>query len=152
MISYQKEEFYSLAKDAQAWDLFKQHYSEIAEYTDTIKFKLNFKAYDRLNAVDKLEIHSIRDNGKIIGYNMWILSYYIHATDSLTATSDNLYLHPDYRKGLNGYKFIKWSVAEIKKRKPQRIIFHVKPFLDYGSLLERLGAEFFEKSYMIVAE
>ena len=51
-----------------------------------------------------------------------------------------------------GYKFIKWTTEEIKKRNPQRILFHVKPFLDYGHLLERLGGNFFEKIYSIVTE
>jgi len=149
MITFQKEDS-RFAKEAQK--LFEDHYDEIAERTDVIKLNPNFDAYNQLENNDSLEIHTIRDDGKLVGYSIWMLRQHIHYKDSFTASSDVLYIAPTHRKGMLGYRFIKWTTEEIKKRNPQRIMFHVKPFLDYGHLLERLGANYFEKVYSIVME
>jgi len=77
---------------------------------------------------------------------------HLHYKKSITASSDVLYISPEYRQGMLGYKFIKWTTEEIKKRNPQRILFHMKPFLDYGKIVERLGGHYFEKTYSIVLE
>jgi len=150
MITFQKEAPSPFADDAI--QLFKDHYNEIAERTDVIDLDPNIEQYNFMFNKNMLEIHTARDDGKLAGYSIWFVVNHIHYKKSLTATSDVLYISPDYRKGMFGYKFIKWTTDEIKKRKPQRILFHVKPFLDYGHLLERLGGHFFEKSYSIVME
>ena len=136
----------------EAMQLFKDHYDEIAERTDVIELDPNLEQYNMLYEKGMLEIHTARDDGKLVGYSLWFVTKHIHYKKSITASSDVLYISPNYRKGMLGYKFIKWTTEEIKKRNPQRILFHVKPFLDYGHLLERLGGNFFEKIYSIVTE
>ena len=150
MITFQKESPEPFT--TEALDLFKKHYKEIAERKDVIKLKPDLKLYNKFYKTGVLEIHTIRDDGKLIGYSLWFVTKHIHYADSTTANSDVLYISPDYRKGMTGVKFIKWTTEEIKKRNPQRIMFHVKPFLDYSPILERIGANFFEKIYTIVTE
>jgi len=150
MITFQKESPEPFT--TEAIELFKKHYKEIAERKDVIKLKPNLKQYNLLYERGKLEIHTIRDDGKLIGYSLWFITNHIHYADSVTANSDVLYISPDYRKGMTGVKFIKWTTEEIKKCNPQRIMFHVKPSLDYSPILERIGANFFEKIYTIVME
>lgn len=150
MITFQEELLEPFMQEAVA--LYEKHYEEIARHRDVIKLDPDIRRYKRLYAADKLAIHTARDDGKLIGYSIWFMFYHIHYQQSYTATSDILYISPEYRKGMTGYKFIKWTTEQIKKRKPQRILFHVKPFLDYGPLLERLGAGHFETSYSIVLE
>ena len=150
MITFQKEPPNPFTKEAIA--LFKKHYQELAERKDVIKLKPNLKMYNNLYKKEALEIHTIRDDGKLIGYSLWFITKHIHYADSITANSDVLYISPEHRKGMTGVKFIKWTTEEVKKRNPQRIMFHVKPFLDYSPILERIGARFFEKIYTIVTE
>jgi hypothetical protein len=150
MITFQKEAPMPFADEAM--QLFKDHYDEIAERTDVIELDPNLEQYNMLYDRGMLEIHTARDDGKLIGYSLWFVINHIHYKKSLTVTSDVLYISPNYRKGMLGYKFIKWTTEEIKKRKPQRIQFRIKPFLDYGKLIERLGGNFFEKTYSIVME
>lgn len=133
-------------------DLFQKHYEEIAERTDIIELDPNIELYNELYNKGALEIHTARDDGRLIGYSLWFLTWHVHYKKSLTASSDVLYISPENRKGMLGAKFIRWSLEEVKKRKPQRIMFHVKPFLDYSPILERNGAHFFEKVYSIVME
>ena len=148
MITFQKELISTFANDAMV--LFKEHYEELAERTDVIELDPDFERYQTLENAKILEIHTARDNGKLVGYSLWVVINHLHYKKSVTASSDILYIHPEYRKGMFGYKFLKWTTEEIKKRSPQRITFHMKPFLDYGHLVERLGGRYFEKTYSIV--
>lgn len=150
MITFQHEKLDGFVQEAK--DLFKKHYDEIAERTDVIELDPDLDRYAKLENNGKLEVHTIRDDGVLIGYSLWFLNYHIHYKKSFMASSDILYISPDHRKGMLGVKFIKWTTEEIKKRKPRKIVFHVKPFMDYGPILERQGANFFEKLYSIVLE
>jgi hypothetical protein len=150
MITFQKEAPEPFTQEAMA--LFQKHYEEIAERIDVIELDPDLKKYNQLYNQNALEIHTIRDNGVLIGYSLWFLINHIHYKKSLTANSDVLYISPNYRKGMLGIKFIKWSLEEIKKKNPQRILFHVKPFLDYSPILKRLGANYFENIYSMVME
>ena len=150
MITFQKEAPEPFTQDAL--ELFRQHYEEIAERTDVIELDPDLESYNTLYEKGILEIHTARDDGKLVGYSIWFVLKHIHYKKSLTANSDVLYISPEYRKGMFGVKFIKWTTEEIKKRQPQRVIFHMKPFLDYSPILKRLGANLFEHAYTIVLE
>jgi hypothetical protein len=151
VIEFKREEDgESFFKEAQ--ELFVKHYEEIAERTDVIKFDPNVERYRELFKAGIIEIHTARDDGNLIGYNVWFVMNHLHYKSSLTATSDILYIAPEFRKGFTGVNFLRWTIDEIKKKKPQRILFHMKPQLDFGFILERFGAKYFEKTYSIVLE
>lgn len=150
MITFQQEAPSPFADEAV--ELFKRHYEEVAERQDVIELDPNIERYNQLYNAKTLEIHTARDNGKLIGYSLWVVVNHLHYKKSITASSDVLYISPEYRQGMLGYKFIKWTTEEIKKRNPQRILFHMKPFLDYGKIVERIGGHYFEKTYSIVLE
>ena len=153
MITFQKEpleKFQSFIDEAVL--LLKEHYEELAERTDVIELDPDVEKYQKLLEMNILEVHTARDDGNLVGYALWMVMNHLHYKKSVTASSDILYIHPNYRKGIFGYKFVKWTTEEVKKRSPQRILFHMKPHLDYGHLVERLGGHFFEKTYSIVLE
>jgi len=150
MITFQKEPGSVFLPDAK--DLFKLHANEASEHLDKIPLDPNFEQYFKLEELNKIEVHTARDDGKLIGYSLWLLGRHIHYKKSLTATSTLIYLLPQYRNGTTGFTFIRWTIEEIKKRKPQRILMSVKPSNDFGRLVERLGGNYFEKVYSFVLE
>ena len=150
MISFQKEPATEFIKEGQ--DLFKMHAEEALAYSDTFPLAPNYEQYLALEKANKIELHTVRNNGVLVGYYTWMLTKHLHYKTNLLAVSTLVYIHPDHRKGMTGYKFIKWSIEEIKKRKPNRILITVKPHNDFGKLLERIGASYFEKTYAIDLE
>lgn len=150
MITYQKESYQVLINEAL--DMFKLHSEESSERLDIIPLEVNHQAYLRLEAANRLKTYTVRDGSKLIGYSKWIISNPLHYKSSLIASSTTIYILPEYRKGLLGYKFIKWSIDQIKKCNVQRIQIGVKPHNDFGKILNRLGALEFEKTYSIVLE
>lgn len=150
MITFQKETFSKFISDGE--ELFRVHNQEVVEQIEEIPLDVNYKAYFKLEAMGRLETHTVRDNGRLIGYSLWMLHNHIHYKTSLTANSTLIYIMPSYRKGLLGYKLIKWSIDKIKERGVQRIMIGIKPDHDFSKILERLGASFFEKIYTIVLD
>lgn len=150
MITYQKESYRVLINEAQ--ELFKKHSEESSDRLDIIPLDINFKAHLILEANRRLETFTVRDDGRLIGYTTWILTNPMHYKNSITASSTMIYVLPEYRKGLLGYKLIKWSIDQIKKRNVKRILIGIKPHHDFGKILERLGASHFEKIYSIVLD
>ena len=148
MITFQKESLGVFLSESM--EMLKEHYKEIAEGQDVIEFDPDLDRYYEMEKRGILDVHTARDEGKLVGYSLWFTAPHLHYKKSLTSHSDLLYVTPEYRKGMFGARFIKWTTDEIKKRNPQRILFHVKPFLDYGPLLERQDAHYFEKIYSIV--
>jgi GNAT superfamily N-acetyltransferase len=147
MITFQKESFAKFIEDGK--EIFAKHNKEVVPQSEQIPLNVNYEAYFKIEEANRLEVYTVRDNGKLIGYTLWMLHYHIHYKSSLTANSTLIYIMPEYRKGLLGYKLIKWSVAKIKERGVQRLMMGVKPDHDFGKLLERLGATYFEKIYTI---
>ena len=150
MITYQRESFSQFISDGK--ELFAIHNQEVVTQVDGIPLDVNYRAYFKLEEMEKLEVHTVRDDGKLIGYSLWMLHYHIHYKTSLTANSTLIYVKPEYRKGLLGYKLIKWSIGKIKERGVQRILMGIKPEHDFSKILERLGATYFEKIYSIVLD
>jgi len=150
MVTFQKEDFKQVFSEAT--ELLRKHYAEVAERQDVIALDPDEARYQKLFDMDMLEIHTAREDGKLIGYSAWFVVMNMHYKTSLTASSDVIYIDPAHRKGMVGARFIKWTLQEIKKRKPQRILFHVKPTVDFGPILERLGAKYFEKIYSLVLD
>ncbi|CAB4129437.1 hypothetical protein UFOVP118_58 [uncultured Caudovirales phage] len=150
MITYQKETFAALSQEAE--ELFKKHYEESADHLDRFPLAMNLKAYLTLESKHRLETYTVRDGNKLIGYSVWMLIRPIHYSHNEVASSALIYLLPEYRKGLEGYKFIKWSIEHLKQREVERILVSIKANNDFGNILKRLGASDYEKVYSIVLD
>ena len=80
-----------------------------------------------------------RDEGKLVGYSIFFITNHLHYKSTVYANNDLLYLHPDYRKGSLGIKFIKASEIYLKNRGVAKILWHIKFNKDFRILLHRMG-------------
>lgn len=137
------------------WDecqgLFKRHYDEI-NTNKAIVLDPDVNQYKNMDAAGMIDVHTARHAGTLVGYSFFVFYSHLHYKSSPSAANDLIYLAPEHRKGLTGYKFLKFILAKVKERNPQRIFFHVKPHVDFGRMLERLGAKLFENIYSITLE
>jgi hypothetical protein len=80
--------------------------------------------------------------GTLAGYIIWLTFRGLHNIDTIFASADLIYMSPEWRDGLRGYKFLKSGVEAVKLRNPN--IIHVETNFLYkqgglGLLLKRLG-------------
>lgn len=144
----------SFAKEnmSEIWDeckaLFPQHYLDVNE-DDKVKLGVNEKMYRQMDQMGMIDLYTARSDGILVGYSFFIVQPHMHYADDCIAYNSLLFLHQFARKGMNGYRFIKFCIQKIRERKPNRILISNRPKRDYSRLLKRLGATLFESIYCI---
>lgn len=101
--------------------------------------KPDVKMYQTLENADMLQIVTARDHGRLVGYMLFTVHPHGHYADTLCGFEDSYYLLQSHRRGWNGIRLIKESIALLKQRGVQRIFIHTKKSLDKGRLLNFLG-------------
>ena len=99
--------------------------------------------YFAFDAAGSLAIWTARtiEGNVLVGFVVWILTRGLHCSETVFANADLVYLSPDYREGLTGYKLIKSAVAAVR---PHADLVRVETNDLYeqgrmGVLLKRLG-------------
>jgi GNAT superfamily N-acetyltransferase len=139
------ERFEQCRGDAAA--LLKDHWREIALDQDVIELDPDWEKYAALAKDGALHVVTARDGGELVGYHLSVIRPHLHYKASLTCFSDVMYLKPEYRQGLTGYKLIRFFRDSVKARGVQKIYMGTKLALDLDPILRRLGFTPIERVY-----
>lgn len=118
--------------------LLEKHWQEIAHYKD-IPLDPAYDLYLALQDAGMIRVYITRDEGKIIGYAVFVVRPNLHYKSCLTATEDVIFVDPE-RRGF-GMFFIKWCDEELRKMGVQVVTHHIKFANDWSEALMRLGYE-----------
>ena len=122
--------------------LWDQHFKEISANLD-IPLDPDLGVYSRCQTNGTLRIFTARLGSgwesTLVGYNVFFVAMNPHYKSSKQANQDILFLDEELRKGLVGYKFLKWCDLQLKNEKVQVIYHHIKAVHDFGHILERMG-------------
>lgn len=128
--------------------LVEQHWGEIALDKADVPLAIDWTAMlaDELNGTFK--VFTARDGARLVGYVSCHLFYPARYTATLYVNDDVLWLHPDYRKGLAGYRMLAAFLRAIPK--PCKV--QMKEKLTFkegrvGKIFERLGLTAVETVY-----
>jgi hypothetical protein len=124
--------------------LIQAHYKEIAKYQD-IPLKPDWKSYESLDELGLLRIFTLREEGELIGYAVFMVRPHLHYMTCLTAFQDILFIKSDKRG--KGLKFILWCDNQLKGMGINLIVQHVKSEHNFGPALERIGYELMDLIY-----
>lgn len=119
--------------------LMTAHYEEIALHKDRVKLAPDWGRYRYMDQTRSLAVYTAREESRLVGYSVFLLSYHLHYVHTLVAMNDVLYLDPGHRKGSTGIKLIRHSEADLRDRGVDRILWHVKRDHDFRAILHRLG-------------
>ena len=148
MITFQVEIFSDLVPEMQ--ELFKEHWEEIANYKDKFPLNPRYDQYRLLDNAKLLHTMTAREDGKIIGYCVFIVMPHMHYQDCLFAMNDVIFVSKKYRHGSVGTKLLMFAKEELTKLGVDRACLHVKVNHDFSPLLERLGFTKTEYNYEIL--
>lgn len=122
----------------EMFPLWKEHYKEIALYKD-IPLSPSFAVYDNAEKNGMLRIFTARNEGKLVGYEVFFIHPHPHYSLAIEAVQDILFLSHDMRRGSIGYRFLKWCDQQLESSKAQVIFRCISNMNDYSVLLERMG-------------
>lgn len=144
-IKFALEDFYSVREEVD--ELFYKHWEEVALNKDKIKLNPDWSFYETLHTTNQLGVYTARKEGVLIGYFVVVASAHPHYKDHTFARNDILFIDPDHRKGLLGYRFIKWVVSELTGIGISVVAINTKNHKDFGALLERMDFTKAEQIY-----
>ena len=137
MVTFQIEKMSD--RIAEISDLVYGHWLEIAGNKDKIPLNPDWDRYKVMDSSGMLALMTARDGAKMVGYSIFIVYPLLHYKKNIAATNDVVYLHPDYRNGFCGVRFLKFCHEHLKSMGVDKILWHVKPVNDWTPILERMG-------------
>lgn len=130
----------------EMYPMWHRHHAEVAAYKDIV-LNPNLAMYEACDKLGTLRIFTAREGSTLVGYQLFFVSPHPHSMQSIQAVQDILYIEKEYRKGLAGYKFIKWCVDALKKEGIQCIYQHISNDFDFGKMLIRMGYTHVDQVY-----
>lgn len=137
IIDFAREK-YSDALIDEMLPLWKDHYDEIAMYTD-FPLSPNLVMYKQSDDAGFLRIFTARHEGKLVGYQVFFIHNHPHYSSMRQAVQDNLFLLDKMRIGMTGYRFLKWADERLAEDGVDIIFQNVRKTAHFGRMLERLG-------------
>jgi hypothetical protein len=133
-MSYQREPLEPVMWEAKP--LLERHWAEVAHFKD-IALEPDVELYRKLEESGALRVYTMRKDGELTGYAVFMVKTNLHYRQSLQAQQDILYVDPGER--LAGAFFIMYCDEQLRAEGVQAVYHHVKMAIDFGPLLARLG-------------
>ena len=118
-----------------------RHQAEAGDYEPFSPDWETYYAYARSGSAAAWTARTI-DSNVLVGYIIWISTRGLHCVETIFATADLVYLAPEWREGMTGYKLLKSGIAAVKVRGADLIKVETNDLYEggrMGVLLKRLG-------------
>lgn len=145
MITFQEECLAECLEEAKP--LLYAHWQEIAHNKEKIPYCPAWDRYYKMEELGFLHIVTAREDGKLIGYFVSIVTSNLHYSTTLMATNDILYIVPEKRGTSLGYRLFKEAERRLKDMGVKSIVIHMKVYAAFDNLLEKLGYTNVERMY-----
>lgn len=136
--------------------LLETHWSETDVNHDDVPLDPNWPQYAYLEKIGWLFCASARVDGRLVGYTTVFVNLHIHHKNTKYATVDVMYIHPDYRSGWTGVRFVRFLEKGARHLGAKVMRFDVKEHFKnkrghgVGDVLRFLGFDAVDVSYMKV--
>lgn len=127
--------------------ILRLHYEEIAMYKDKIPLDPDYSKYFLLEEEGIFHAVTVRDEGKLIGYFLSLVTPSIHYSQTVYAVNDILYVHPNYRLSGVGQEMFRFAEEKLKEKGADVIAIHMKTALPFDSLCKGMGYDYAERNY-----
>ena len=141
---------FSVESLKDVWDevmtLASAHWMETEMYRHGQQFNPSREMYMGYENAGWLIQCVVRDDGAMVGYATMFVTPSLH-TQQIIATEDTFFLLPEYRKGRNGVRLVKFAEDECRKRGAVEIMMTAKLTNQAGRLMECMGYSQVAKQY-----
>lgn len=137
-LTYQRETFPQAMREAGA--LLADHYKEIAWRQDKIPLAPDGSRYLALEKAGVLRVYTAREDGRLVGYSVYMVTTHAHYKETLYANNDVLFIEKQSR-GTVGLRLIRFAEAALKAEGVQVVMLHIKSYNDWSAVVVRMGYE-----------
>jgi hypothetical protein len=126
--------------------ILHEHYQELC-VTKDFPLMPDFVNYGKLEVAGMLKCITVRQDGGLIGYIIFIVQPHLHYMTCKTAFEDIYYLKKEHRLGRTGIRMFQFAEEVLKKDGVNRVIMHTKVHMDNSRLFEYLDYKMTDKLY-----
>jgi GNAT superfamily N-acetyltransferase len=141
-VDYQIEAYRSAIEEMRL--LFPLYWEELGD--KTLPLEPNYQSYAILADLGALHLVTARSDGVLVGFHLSIIQPSLHYKSVLTCYTDIFYLKPEYRRGMNGYKMLKFACDSVRLLGVRKMMMGARS-LDLGPVMIRLGFKVAEQIY-----
>lgn len=146
MISYQKEKLIGILDVMMP--MLEKHWDEVAGNKDKIKLDPDYNTYLKMESEGYLHVYTARDEGRLIGYSIFIVTYHLHYQTVKYANNDIIYIEPGYRKSEVGAGLIAQAEQGLMYDEGVDVIMmSMKAKKPFEKTMTRQGYSLFEYNY-----
>lgn len=145
LMDYRRERLHQVRNEIQP--LLEAHWQEIALHQDKISLNPDWSRYESMDAAGSLAIYTARDEGKLVGYFVVMLTKSLHYSDHFFAHNDIIFVSKEYRKGTNAIRLIKFAEQDLERNGVSLIVINTKTQQPFDCLLEKMGYSLTERVY-----
>ncbi len=142
MVKYFWEPVEDLLKDGLE-ELGRQSFDELMSDEKAYKYCPNWDRYRELEKQNSLRWISVRDDDKLVGYASVLMHTSMTDSTLIMGVIQDLFLHPDYRKGFAGIEFVKTIENQLRDLGFGEIIISDRG--NRGAIYNRMGYNMSEK-------
>ena len=139
-------EAYSPELVSEMVPLWKEHYEETRS-RNYGALDPDLSVYIALADQGALRIFTVREESRLSGYQVFFVSRHIHHRELIDATGDILFMRKALRRGMNGYRFLRYCVEKLSEEGIRVIHQRISARHDFGRLFERMGFELEDMTY-----
>jgi len=126
----------------EAVPLFEDHWREVGVDREKIKLNVDFEKFFALERLRALASFSVRLDGVLIGYAVFICSPHLHYKDHVVAFADIIFVSTEHRKTTGaGLGLIRFAERTLRGQGVAKIVYHIKLDHDFMPVLHKLGYE-----------
>lgn len=126
-------------------ELMRAHSTEVG-LLEPGRFAPNMAIYRELEKLGMLRLFLAEVDGKVVGYQAFLLTHHPHYSGVVWAQADAVYVAPEHR-GVGAVRFLQWADAELMDEGVEVIQRGVSVRKDFGHLLEWMDYEVGEVTY-----
>ena len=136
-IKYRQEFLVTFVPDVL--ELVERDWLEVQHDSSTSKLDPDWESYKLLEDNKSLYIFTCRDSDKLVGYFTVFILPNLHSKGSTRAVNDAIFLDKPYRKGLVGFKMMKFAESCIRDDGHRMLSVSTTEVKPNDSLMVRLG-------------
>lgn len=144
-VKFAREE-YSTDLVAQMIPLWQIHHKETTPYPE-IPLEPDISIYENCALTGSLRIFTARQETRLVGYQVFFILKHPHSRNSLQANQDIVFLQKSLRRGLVGYKFLKFCSDALLAEGCDVVYQHISADADFGPVLRRMGYNLIDLVY-----
>jgi hypothetical protein len=115
------------------------HWAELGLTKDDVPLDMDWTRYALMEEMNLIHMVSARDEGKLIGYQIALITPHLHYKSTLHAMVDLYYVKQEYRTGRTGLRLFEFAEKAYKELGVKKIITGCKTHLNHTRLFEFMG-------------